>query len=272
MKISGTIIKLSLWLVVASLALSCGGYSIKKNITAAERFELAKRMFNNKDYFEAKTQFKILTLNNPAANFIDAAQFYLAECHFHLKEYIIAADEYNRLERLYTKSEYLDDAGFKIGVCDYKLSPKPALDQKYTLEAVKHFQQFLEDFPDSDLVPEAERLLLICRTKLAEKDFKAGQLYRKLHNYTAALVYFDSVLNQYYDTKFADDALYWKGECLLKLRRIDESLATFNGLMAKFPTSKYRSKTKDRIARIHTKYKINQAADGEAVIGNHTKN
>jgi outer membrane protein assembly factor BamD len=235
-----------------------------------DRFELAKKMFNNRDFFDAKTQFKILTLNNPGIHFIDEAQFYLAESHFNLKEYIIAIDEYSRLIRLYPKSQWVDDAQFKIALSDFKLSPKPSLDQTYTMQAVENFQRFLEDFPNSDLVPEAEKMLRISRTKLAKKEYKAGELYRKLHDYYAALVYFDSVLEKYYDTQFAHPALYWKGESLYKLNRKSEAYEAFRKLIEKYPKSKYKTKALSRMKEIDT---LNvREADGDAALSNQTKN
>ncbi|MFQ5865029.1 MAG: outer membrane protein assembly factor BamD [bacterium] len=265
--------KLTISLITISLITltGCNSYNIKPNLTAIERFELAKLMFSNRDFFDAKTQFKILTLNNPGIHFVDEAQYYLAESHFNLKEYIIAADEYSRLTRLYPKSQWVDDAQFKIALCDFKLSPKPSLDQKYTLQAVEHFQRFLEDFPNSDLVPEAERSLKICRSKLAEKEYKAGELYRKLHDYYAALVYFDTVLEKYYDTKFAHLALYWKGECLYKLDRKNEAHDVFRELLEKYPKSKYKSKALSRLKEIQSNILNVREADGEAALSSQTK-
>jgi len=238
----------------------CGGYKIKPDTTAEDRLTLAKRMFGNKDYQDAQNQFKILTLNYPGATFVDEAQFYLAESHFALKEYIIASDEYKRLARLYPKSQYLDDALYKIAMSDFKLSPKPALDQKYTVSAMENFQRFIEDFPNSELAAEAEKNLNVCRAKLAEKDFNAGELYRKLDDTHAALVYYNSVLERYYDTRFAHDALYWKGECLYTLKRRDEALQAFHELLAKYPKSKYRERTSERLKDIEAELsKIEEA-------------
>ncbi|MFQ5825527.1 MAG: outer membrane protein assembly factor BamD [bacterium] len=249
-------------LILTTTSTGCRSYNIKPNITTVERFKIAKQMFSKRDYFEAKSQFKILTLNNPGSPFVDEAQFFLAESHFNLKEYILAADEYNRLFRLYPNSKWADQAQFKIGMCAYKLSPKYSLDQKYTFQAIESFQGFIENFPDSDLVPEAEKLLNVCRTKLAKKEFKTGELYRKLHDYYAALVYFNSILDNYYDTKFATDALYWKAECLHKLERNDESHDAFTELIQKYPDSRYSSKAKSRIEELASNItKIGEAND-----------
>jgi outer membrane protein assembly factor BamD len=262
---------LVLAMFILSALSACGGYKIRPDLTAEERLTLAKRMFKNKDYQDAQVQFKLLILNYPGANFVDEAQFYLGECHYEMKEYIVAADEYKRLQRLYPRSQYIDDAQFKIAMSDFKLSPKPALDQKYTVSALENFQRFLEDFPTSELAPEAERRLKICRAKLAEKDFNAAELYRKLDDSYAALVYYNSVLERYYDTKFAHDALFWKGECLFELKRKDEAVQAFNELLAKYPKSKYRARISERLKEIESALGKAQEADGKTPLSKQTK-
>ncbi len=257
----------SLVVVVWLGAVACSSYNVRPDMTAEERFEVAKRMFKNKDYRQAKMQFKLLTLNSPSAPFIDEVQFLLAESHFRLKEYILAADEYKRLLRLYPRSQWVDDAQFMVGMCNYKMSPNPALDQKYTLDAVASFQRFLEDFPNSEYVPEAERLLQVCRAKLAEKEFKAGELYRRFGDYYAALVYFKSVWETYYDTKFGEPALYWKSESLYRLGRFSEALDSFRELIIKFPKTRFRNDARQRIKKIEEELKKEraqaQATDGK---------
>ncbi|MFQ5750882.1 MAG: outer membrane protein assembly factor BamD [bacterium] len=272
MKVTLSALWVRIFAILLIVVVGCKSYNIRPNISAEDRFELAKTMFQKKDYFEAKTQFKILTLNNPGAKFIDEAQYYLGESHFYMKEYILAADEYSRLIRLYPKSNWVDDAQFKIALCDFKLSPKPTLDQKYTILAVEHFQRFLEDFPTSELVPEAEKMLKICRTKLAEKDFRNANLYRKLSDYYAALVYFNSVLDGYYDTKFAHSALFWKGECLYKLKRTDEAMEVFEELIEKYPRSKYRAKALKRFKEIKLDLIKTHQADGKIPLSTKNKN
>lgn len=252
--------------------MSCSSYNVKPNMAPEERFALAKKMFENRDFFEAKTQFKIVTLNNPGIHFVDEVQYYLAEAHFYLKEYIIAADEYSRLIRLYPKSQWADDAEYKIGYCYFKLSPKASLDQKYTHQAIENFQRFLEDFPNSELVPKAEKMLKTCRTKLAKKEYKAGELYRRLNNYTAALVYFNSVLENYYDTQYAEPAHFWKGETLYKLDRKEEALESFKEFLRKYPNSKYLGKVRNRIHEVNSSVLNVHETDGKTILSKQSKN
>lgn len=250
-----------IWVVFALAA--CNSYNIKADISPEERFKIAKQMSSKEDYFDAKNQLRILTLNSPGLPFIDEAQYLLAECHLNMKEYLIAADEYERLTRFYPRSEWLDDARYKIAFCSYKLSPKPSLDPKYTLQAVQQFQAFIEEYPGSSLVQEAEKLLRECRGKLAQKEYKAGELYRKTGNYDAAIVYFDGVLNGYYDTEFAKPALFWKGECLYSLKEFQRASNIFLELIEKYPKSEFISLAKERVEKIESELAHMREANGK---------
>ncbi len=219
--------------VCATLS-ACGGGKLRANLTTDERLEHALKLFEKHDYFEARTQFRIITLNAPGSAIVDKAQFYLAECHFHMEEYIIAGEEYKKLIRLYPQSEYLDDAQFKIGLAYYKLSPKSDLDQKYTWQAIEEFQQFMEDYPESALKEEVQNYFQQVRNKLAKKDFDTADLYRKLAYYESALVYFDEVLARFYDTKYAEATLFYKAEILYKIAKYDESRDAIHLLMDKY--------------------------------------
>ncbi len=272
MKLNLTVRLFSRVILIFIVLSGCKSYNIRPNISREERLTLATTMFQKKDYLEAKTQFRILILNNPGARFIDQAQYFLAESHFQLKEYILAADEFSRLSRLYPKSAWIDDAQYKIALCDFKLSPKASLDQKYTTLAVLNFQSFLEDFPNSELVPEAEKMLKTCRTKLSEKDYKNGKLYIKLKDYYAALVYFNGVLDNYYDTEYAGSALYWKGECLYKLNRNSEAATVFKELLKKYPKSNYRYKVNQRLKDIEIKLNKNHQTNAKQPLSKPTNN
>ena len=96
------------------IIVSCGRQKIRSDIPVEERLNIALKMFEKRDYFDAKSQFRIITLSFSGNTLADKAQFYLAECHFFLKEYIISASEYERLIKVYPASEFVDDANTNL--------------------------------------------------------------------------------------------------------------------------------------------------------------
>ena len=228
-------------IVLGSFFLSCGSGKPKPNVPAEERLQYAMKKFDDGDYLDAKTEFRIIVLNFPGHNIVDKAQYYLAECHFKMKEYILATAEYEKLIRMFPNSAFVDDAQFKIGLGNYKLSPKYSLDQENTLKAIEELQKFAEDFPESEYVDEATKLIQKCREKLAKKEYKNGELYRKMTYYEAAIIYFETILDNYYDTKYAEDAQFWLAECLRRAENYDRSIEEFNRFLKKYPDSKRKA-------------------------------
>ena len=239
--------KLVIPCIIIIMIISCGGRKVKPGLAANERLEVAKEMMADEDYLDAKQQLTIITLSHQGTAIADDAQYFLAECHFYLKEYILAVSEYQRLLKAYPSSEYIDDAQYKMGLSYYNLSPSFGLDQDYTFKAIQHFQRFLEDFPGSPHRPNVEKYLGETRKKLAKKEYNSGNLYRKLDFYTAAIVYFDSVLNNYYDTDYAEKAMYWKGVCLSKLDRYVEAKEVLQYYIVRYPNGDMTEKAREQL-------------------------
>lgn len=240
---------------------SCGSNRPKKDLPAEERISWAINKFNDGDYLEAKTEFRIVVLNFPGHNVVDKAQYYLAECHFNLKEYIEAIAEYEKLLRMFQNSSYRDDALYKIGLANYKLSPKYSLDQTYTLQAIEKLQQFREEFPDSDIKGEAEEIMKRCREKLAKKEYKNGELYRKLTYYDAAILYYEGVVNNYYDTSWVKEAQYWLAVCLTKEGNFDRASTEYNRYLSKYPEGKRAPIVKNSLQELAEKQSNNDVKE-----------
>ncbi len=229
---------------------SCATTKHKVLMTPEARLKHAIELFNKGHYLDAKTELTIIVLNYPGSSVVDEAQYYLAESHFKLKEYILAAAEYEKLIRNYPDSKYADKARYKIGLCYYELSPNYGLDQKYTLKAIDEFQRFLEDYPNSPLKKDVQEKLKKCREKLAKKDYKAAELYRKMSEWRAAEIYYRSVEEKYYDTSFGSKALFWIGESQFHQGKWEDARATFQGYLNKFPKGEYAKRAERRLRQI----------------------
>lgn len=253
-------------ILISILALtSCSNKKLRANLTPDERLALAKEMFEKRSYLDAITQFRIITLSYAGSSIVDEAQYYLADCHFQLKEYILAASEFERLTRVFPNSEWVDDAQFKIGLCYFKLSPKYSLDQGYTLKAIDSFQQFLEDFSTSELVPQVQQKLNECRYKLAQKEYAIAEQYRKLKNYHAAIIYYDSVIEKYYDTEFSPRALYHKAVCLIENRELDQAIASLESFLLKYPNNAWAVRAQQKLKQTKEKVLISKQAGNQAI-------
>ncbi len=241
--ISGFIIVL-----IVQIFTGCGSSRVNlPSMPPEEQLLTAMKTFQKKDYYQAKNQFTIVVLNNRGHRIIEEAQFYLGECHYHLKEYILAIAEYEKLIRTLPRSEFVDDARYKIGMCYYKLAPNYALDQEYTIKAISEFQQFLIEYPESELLEVVEERMHECQEKLARKAYKAGELYRKMGYYKSAIISYELMLNEYPESKYVDDAMFFKGECHRLMSEDDEAEKLYQNLVRIFPESEWKERALARI-------------------------
>lgn len=246
-------------ILISVLAItSCTNKKLRANLTPEERLAQAKEMFEKRSYLDAITQFRIITLSYAGSAIVDEAQYYLADCHFQLKEYILAASEFERLTRVFPNSAWVDDAQFKIGLCYFKLSPKFALDQEYTLKAIDSFQRFLEDYATSDLVPQVQQKLNECRYKLAQKEYAIAEQYRRLKNYVAAIIYYDGVIEKYYDTEFTPRAFYHKAVCLIENGDIEPAVASLETFLQKYPNNAWAERVQQKLKEAKEKLSTNK--------------
>jgi len=236
------LVKNGIYLLIALFLFACAGVRPKPDWTAEQYFRYAKKLFEDEDYYEAANEFTVVTLRYPGSSVADSAQFYLAESHYMMKEYLIAAAEYEKLITNMSRSKLVPLAQYKLADSYYRLSPRPELDQEYTLKAIREFQIFIEDNPTHPLKDEALKKIAELRAKLALKELKNADIYRKMHEYRAAIIYYDQVLADYYDTEWADDALLGKIETYLEMDDLQSAAKEIEKFKAQFPESSLMEK------------------------------
>ena len=188
------------------LLVGCGKKDVHLEEDLSPRFEKAMGYFDKGKYSRAKDEFDYIIMADPGSKISNESQYYMAESMYQIKEYdeaSIAFDRYVRFSPDYSK---IEKARYRICECAINFSNSYQREQSQTHRALEQLQMFIEDFPASDLINDAEDAMLALRLKLAQKDYEVGRMYLKLEEYDSALIYFRSVLNHYYDTSFSDDA------------------------------------------------------------------
>lgn len=221
--------------LAAVLLYSCSSSVDTINMNPEERLAYAIKLYQDEDYEEAVKEFEAIILQYPGSSIVDDAQYYLSMTRFQRKEYILAAYQFSKLIKGMPSSEFLADAQFMLAQCYYELSPNYSLDQQYTKKAVEEFQVFIDVFPLNPKVSEAETKIKELNEKLALKAFDTARIYWKLEYYTAALKYYDEVLEVYHDTKYAPLALYNKIKLLVERKRNPQAISEAQKFLEKYP-------------------------------------
>ena len=226
-------------LLIAIIGMGCSGRSPEPTWKAEEYFDYARELYDDEDYYDATNEFTIIILRYAGSSVADSAQYYLGLSHYNLEEYIISAAEFSKLIANMPQSPLVPDAQYMLGMSYYEMSPRAALDQEYTQKALRAFQIFLEDFPNHSRREDVDIKLLELREKLAQKEFLNADLYRKMYRLRSSLIYYDIVLERYYDTTWADDALIGKALVYLELEEWENARESLLIFKDKFPESDY---------------------------------
>ena len=150
----------------------CGNKNIHVEEDLSPRFDKAMEYFDRGKFPRARDEFDYIIMTDPGSKIANESQYYVAEALFQMKEYSeasISFDRYVRFSPDYTK---IEKARYRICECAILSSNTYQREQSQTHRALEQLQMFIEDFPASDLIRDAEIGILELRIKLAQKDFE----------------------------------------------------------------------------------------------------
>ena len=212
-------------LICISILLSSCGISnpFDDNIAYKTRFDDGLAFFEEEKYVKASQQFNIIVERASHTDLGDDALFFLAESYFLNKDYDLALVEFEKLVSRMGFSPYIEKSRWRICETLLLLSPNFYHDQDSSKKAISQIQEFLDDFPNSEYSKNADTLINELRTRLAEKNMETGKLYVKLKAYDSAIVSYKIVINEFYDTKFFNEANMEIIRCLALQKKSDEA-------------------------------------------------
>jgi outer membrane protein assembly factor BamD len=230
---------------------SCSDYSkIVKSTDYEFKYKKAVEYYEAKDYVKSSTLFKELINIVRGTSRADKVYYYYAKSQFGVKDNLMAGHYFKSLLKEFPRSEFAEESQFMVGYCFYLDSPSPRLDQEVTHNAIDALQLFINLYPKSTRVDEANRLIIELRDKLVYKSYLNGKLYYDMNNYKAAVVALTSSLKEFPDTKYREDLMYMllKAKYLLAVKSVEEkkkerltsALDEYFTFVDEYPESKHR--------------------------------
>jgi len=250
-RIPGTIAGL---VILSILLAACGSPSVKNFGSAEEQFRAAMQEYQKKHYLKAIDGFQKVLYNYSGSSQVDSAQYYLAMTYYLQPDYILAAGEFERLAMNFPGSPFIDNARYMAGLCHFKSAPGHyGLDQEELIKAIEALEDFVTDYPESEMVVDARQTIKAGRERLARKSYESGRAYFRLGYYQSAVVYFQSVIDNYTETPWAAPALYYLGEIALKEKKYEDARAKFDNFLVIYPDHKLGSGAREKLAEINGK-------------------
>jgi outer membrane protein assembly factor BamD len=265
-------IKNFIFLLAICLTLfSCGEYQRALNKgTAEEQYKLAVKLYEGKNFKKALRLFEKIVSSYRGKPQMERIQFMVAQSNFNLKNYTDSGYYFDRFTNNYPTSSKREEAAF-LSAYSYKLSsPTYSLDPTDTYKALGAFQQFINDYPKSERLAEANKHYKEIRIQLERKAFEIAKTYYKtaeydFRNYMATVTAMDNLLADFLGTKYKEEAFYYKLKAYHDLAlksterkkegRINDAIKAYDKLVKTFPKTKYMKESNKMLGNLQTEQK-----------------
>ncbi len=199
-------------------------------------FADGKAAYAKEDWQEAIRIFEQVRLQAPASAIAAEATYLEAMSRYNQEMYAGSAVDFRAVRRNYPNSPFAIRAQYMVGESYYQISPRPDLDQSYSVLALSEFQNFLHDYPNAPatLLDSAQQRIVEIRTKLAEKYFLSAKLYDKLEDPKSAAIYYQRVLDNFYDTPPAPESELRVAEIDFDRKQLDDARKALEAFDAKY--------------------------------------
>ncbi|MBT5873416.1 MAG: outer membrane protein assembly factor BamD [Candidatus Latescibacteria bacterium] len=249
--------------VILIALIGCAPPSPTSEWLVDDLFEYGQRNYEDENYLRAMEAFRIITLNYTTSDLIDDAMFNLGEAHRQMKEYPIAAVTFRRLIRDFPQSPFADDSQYNLARSLFEQSSGVAHTQDKTFEAIRELQIFLDEYPDSEVAPDAQGLLQVCLDKLAEKDYQTGHLYFRLQDWESARLYFSELMDEFPSSKWSIPARYELSESYVKEESWDDAVLNLQVFLQLYPEHELVPAVKEMLKEIVPKSSSNPTRSEE---------
>jgi len=240
--------KLAFVLILTVLLGSCGEYQkVLNKGKNTERYQLAVDMYEKQDYKKAITLFE--KIMGPYANKpqMERIQFMISDCYFKTENYTMASYYFTKFISNYPESSKVQEAAYFSAKSYYLAAPKYSRDQEDTYKALSAYQDFIDRYPQSELIEEANKDYAVLNRKLQFKDFEVARQYYHTERYNAAIQAFETFNEDHLGSEFKEESYYYSFKSAYELgmksilskkeERISEALLSHKKFQKTFPES-----------------------------------
>jgi outer membrane protein assembly factor BamD len=254
-------------LLFALLLTSCSEFQkAYKSDDVKLKYEVAEKLYTKEKYGKSIRLFEQIA---PSYNGKPQAEkmFYMySQALYKTRQYYTASYQFEKFAAGYPRSEKVEEASFLSAKSHYFLSPVFSLDQVDTNKALDKLQLFIDSYPNSQYMPEANTLVKELREKLEKKAYEIAKQYNTIAEYTgdhnAAIKALDNFILDFPGTKYKEDALYYKFDSSYQLAinsipskmedRLNMAKVNYAALMKFKADTKYKEQADKMLAKIDT--------------------
>jgi outer membrane protein assembly factor BamD len=229
---------------------SCSEYQkALKSEDIAVKFKLGTELYEAEKYNKANRLFVDIVPKYRGKPQAEKLMYMYAKSFYLIKDYYTANYQMERFVSAYPNSEKKEEMAFLAAKSYYHLSPVYTKEQKETIDGINKMQDFINRFPESEYLTEANKIVKELDFKLEKKAFEIARQYNTITDYQASIKAFDNFLLEYPGTPLKEQAQYYRFDSAYKLavnsvewkkkERLEKALSFFSTFKKYFKDSQY---------------------------------
>lgn len=254
-------------LLFACVLTSCSEFQkALKSEDIKVKYDVAEKLYDNGKYSKAIRLFEQIAPSYRGKPQAEKLFYMQAQSLYKTKQYYTAGYQFESFTAGYPRSEKAEEAMLLGAKSYYYLSPRFSLDQVDTYKALEKLQLFIDKYPNSQFMPEANQLVQELNGKLETKAFETAKQYYNtadyFGDYNAALKTLDNFLIDFPGTPLKEDALFLKYDSSYRLAinsvpskmhdRLEAAKVNYAALIKFKADTKYKEQADVMLATIET--------------------
>jgi len=188
---------------------SCSKYqTLVKKGTPEQKYKAALKYYAKDDYYHSQQLFDELVVLYRGTNKLEKIYYYYANTYYKQGEFVVASYHFKYFAKTFPRSEFAEECLYMSAYCKSLDSPPTQLEQSSTKAAITDMQMFINIYPNSEKISDANKVMDELRSKLIVKDFNIAKLYLSTEYYRSAIYSLKQHIKDYPSSPFKEEALY----------------------------------------------------------------
>ena len=221
---------------------------------------------DNKDYMLAVKKFGEAEILYPQSIWAPRSALMTAYSYYVYERYFDTIFELERFLKTYPEHNRQNYAYYLLGLAFYEQIVDEKKDLEPIINSKKYFQIIINEYPGSEYAADAEFKLDLIKEILAAKEMYLGRYYIEKEKWIPAINRYKTILENYDDTIYVEEAIHRLVEIHYKVGLIDESKKYANLLGYNYQSGEWYEKSYKIFNKNYEKPKIKTAKNKKTII------
>lgn len=188
-----------------------------KSEDTATKFQLGTTLFEEGKWNKANRLFAQIVPEYRGKPQAEKLMYMYGMTYYNMEDYYLAAYQLDRFESSYPSSEKVEEAGFLAAKSAYMISPIYSKDQKETIEAIEKLQLFINKYPNSEYLSQANTMVKELDLKLERKAFEIAKQYNIISDFEASIKSCENFILEFPGSTYREDVFFVRSDAAYKL-------------------------------------------------------